>query len=61
MKWWIFLVGDYPSCLQCKHYTPFPNDRLYDVGRCNIYRTFAEKTRKDELKCGIKANNFTAF
>lgn len=59
MKWWLFLVGDYPSCLHCKHYIPFPNDRLYDMGQCKVYHTFTDKVRKDETKCGIKAKNFT--
>jgi len=59
MKWWLFLVGDYHSCLQCKHYIPFPNDRFYDMGKCKLYQTFTDRVRKDETKCGIKANNFT--
>ena len=57
MKWWIFLVGDYPSCLNCKHYMPFQQDRFYDLGKCKLYNTFAEKARND--KCGLKAKNFT--
>jgi hypothetical protein len=45
--------------LHCKHYIPFPNDRLYDMGKCNVHHTFTDKVRKDETKCGIKAINFT--
>ena len=60
MKWWLFLVGDYSSCLDCKHYVPFPKDRLFDMGRCKVYNVFAEQSRKNESKCGLKARNYTS-
>ena len=56
MKWFVFL---YPSCFHCKHFIPFPQDKFYDLGKCTIHSTYAEKSRKDETKCGLKANNFT--
>ena len=59
MKWWLFLVGDYPSCLNCKHYVPFPPSRMDYVGKCKVYHSFTDWVRNDEQKCGLKANNFT--
>jgi hypothetical protein len=59
MKWWIFLVGDFPSCLHCKHYVPFPPSRMDHLGKCKVYHSFTDWARKDEQKCGLKANNFT--
>jgi hypothetical protein len=54
MKWWLMF---YPSCLNCKYYQSV--DQLTD-GRCHLYRSFTERVRKDETKCGLKARNFTS-
>lgn len=59
MKWWLFLVGDYPSCLNCKHYVPFPRIRMDDLGKCKLHHSFTDWSRKDENKCGLKARNYT--
>lgn len=59
MKWWLFLVGDYPSCLNCKHYVSFPRARIDELGKCKVYHSFTDWVRNDENKCGLKARNYT--
>jgi hypothetical protein len=61
MKWFLF----YASCLNCKHYIPFGNDRFYDMGKCKLYPVrstyeLTERLRKDPMACGLDARNFTA-
>jgi hypothetical protein len=29
------------------------------LGKCKVYHSFTDWARKDEQKCGLKANNFT--
>jgi len=54
MKWFLFYV----SCLNCKHYTPFGNDRFYDMGKCRLYNAYTERVRRNETECGISGKNF---
>ena len=55
MKWILFYV----SCFNCKHYVPFGNDPFYDLGKCKLYKTYAEPVRKNTNACGIVGKNFS--
>jgi len=54
MKFLLFYV----SCFHCKHYVPFGNDHFFDLGKCTLYKNYAERMRNNETACGIMGRNF---
>ena len=57
MKWWLFLVGDLPNCMNCK-YKVVREPKWPELIKCNYHDTYAEVARKNESKCGLKGNHF---
>ena len=59
--WWILV---YVSCLRCKHYIPFGEDRFYDLGRCKLYKPtsfheLTDRVRRNESQCGLVGKNYS--
>ena len=58
-----------PICQQCKYYLPYTNERFYALSRCRFFGerniingeivySFAEVSRMNEAKCGVKGKYF---
>ena len=58
MKWWLFLVGDLPNCMNCQYKNNNYNAKWHELIKCNYHDTYAELARKNESKCGLKAKHF---
>ena len=46
------------KCHKCVHYVFAGKSLNYDLGQCNLFKTFANLSRRDDKQCGKKAMKF---